>query len=1291
MANISEKARRQVRAAQRQRRSRLLGTSDLVGPDDIRGLGPDEPREPSGGRGGLLGALGDAAGFLFEDVPALGLQTALALAQNVVDPLRGAETTTENFLRAVGVNVDFPDLPSTGVRVPGVLPQGSSLDPSARAEEARTQQDLELGQELFTAPLLGKVTPAGIGRVVADPWNVVPLPIGMVGKAARAAPGAGLVGSVGRAATSRQTLLGQAVGGVREAPEFLKTLTIRGPAAVGRDVTRRIRGLPNVDRVVDKNVATDEILRKNRPALVVKNLEELTDEVELYERLSLLGRTPVLGKMIQGSFNRLRGRLPRNAEPDEASAIISEGARMGVTQEYRISLALTQFEEALHVAKFNKTIDGGYTVAIKHSDEADAVLGKRAKLDMQAHRNELARWEKAGKTWRGRLTRGAAPAEPPKHMSYRSIRPGDPQRTYTFENYGDMIENLDIIDGLTLAQREAIDIGNGWLDDANNFLLSTGAKRDMITPSLGQYFPRRVIGKETGEEFLEFAGVQISRSGKIQPSAKAGASHLRRFESAAQDVAAGYRLENDPVRVLGTYMRGSMHEGLDRYVDNLVSEIEGAVIGRTAGAGKGIFRKAVLAEDEAKRLTRAFEDPSEWAGPVGVAMRGLQRFNQVAVPLMTTLDLSGSMIQGGMSLFSHPVAWMRAMGIATASLADPRYYRRWALNEEDLLLRAQNQGGVVFLGSQSSSEFIFRPPAALRRVAGQSNILGAATRKAAFAPKMANLHFSRFGNILRAELWKGVEKTAAPAGKKFTDQELRGMGGVINNMTGVGVNGFGKGGGAFIFAPRFFRGQLDLLDKAIADGTVAGDLARESISRYFVLGAMTTKFINDAHGEETVWDPTDPNFMRIRGLNRDISLFGTYDTLFRALAKVPEDGFEGAVGAVAQLAEGKASPAIGRMIDVFQGYNWDGKSIQFDSLDNIANSFQLMAREQLPIGLSNIGEETYTAVQEGVPIGDILAGAAVEILGTKSAPLSVGDQFAIVKDQAAVAVGEARGEMIPDYDALVDRVGNYEANTLIRNFEPLRQLEEESTIEQAARSRSGALSDMGQYFLEQGEIKARQLGREELLQDQVITKRITRTEYRKKMSDSDHDASIEIEQLARNPRYAAVIGKFKESSHPVDQAVAGYFDLYDQASAETGWIDYAALDGLRESYRLEIGEDMNRRVEGAIMGRRRDTVEGEKLRLAKQRLRPFHQFAEQVFRVEKENDPKLQAFASLSHLEAVIRNTAMEINPYEVDSIVTKIRSQIPALVRLRRLEDRFKRRMRSNPLIMHDLKTYYG
>lgn len=1187
--------RARILANSRGRRSPLLGTSALISPASIRSLGPDEPRQPrqSDGGGGLFGtgigpdvSVGDVAGgafkFAFEDLPAIGLDTALNLAQTAVNP--------------AGI---------TGIKVPGasagrdVPLEGDFFHRLWRgqAERARRIQDEELGQELFTAPLLGRVTPAGIGRVAFDPLNKLPLPIGLVGR------------TVGRGATrvGINTPLGQAVDIAREG---LESVTIGGSAVrqSAAGVARRARR-----KVVDiGTIEVAEIAR--RPAiLIARNLDDLIRQQSVRTGASRLlpSQTPTVRERAASTLNRFRSI--RSGNPDEVTAILGETDRALNELETFAARAQTHSQLLLERAKFNIKRDG--TLKIGGED---------------------------------------------------------------FVNFGDLVERQDLVRGsLTRAQQDAIDVMDGYITSADNFLRSQGTtKRGFIQPEFGTFFPRRVTGKDGT---LKIGGEHISRSGVFESAS--ASSRARVFEYAADALKAGFTLENDPVAVLGTYIRGTIHEGIDDAVTRFVQELPQAVAGRSGKFGVSNIRGVDLPDEIAKKLAQGLSDDVGGSGWLPRSINMLSRVNRILVPLNTTLDLSSAMIQGGTTLFSHPAAWMRAMGLATAStFSDPGAYTRFLQHNRALHDRMQ-AAGVILTNEHQASEFFFRPPAILRKVGEADNPLGAAIRKSLVTKpfKFANLHFSRFGNGLRTELWKGVEDATLATGKQYTEKQTRELAQVVNNMTGVGTKGiFGKGDSAVFFAPRFFRAQLDLVGTAMTNGDIAGNLARENISRFFVLGSMTTKFINDAAGEETVFDPTDSNFMRIRAFGKDVSVFGTYDTLFRALANAADGNF---AEAGKRFIRGKSSPAVSRMFDVMQGESFTGKALKFDTLDNVISSLETLGKTMLPISVQS-GWET---VDEGGNLAQIGAGIGIETLGVKSAPLSFGDKLNVARDQAAIAV--SNGE-VRDYEALVQRVGAGRAREITKNHGSVATLLEEraqKNLEVAAEGNT----NFEEYFAQLEDIQSRSHDAELRLAQAVEEGQITPTDFRKLLTRADQDKSAQIDQLSR--QFQPVVDSFGQSESPVDDATGQYFQLFEQARTEVGEVDFGVFNVLLENFRRKIGEDLYQRVQGNL-GRKRETALGEELRTARELLSPFFSAREELFLKLKQSDPQLAQFQSLDQLETQLRIAALEIDPQNPDRVQRRLRNRIRALRRIDSLTRRYKAQMkRSDPKIAVALERFYG
>ena len=141
---------------------------------------------------------------------------------------------------------------------------------------------------------------------------------------------------------------------------------------------------------------------------------------------------------------------------------------------------------------------------------------------------------------------------------------------------------------------------------------------------------------------------------------------------------------------------------------------------------------------------------------------------------------------------------------------------------------------------------------------------------------------------------------------KTTD--LQGVVDAVNRATGIGKHDLlGNAGRLFLFAPRFIQSQIETVAKSFELGTIEGDIARKQLASFIGIGVVLTYGANESRGEETVFDPTDSNFMRIRNVaGADISLFGPWDSLVRGIARFGDDPQD----AAKFLVRSKASPIV---------------------------------------------------------------------------------------------------------------------------------------------------------------------------------------------------------------------------------------------------------------------------------------------------------------------------------------------------------------------------------------------
>lgn len=158
---------------------------------------------------------------------------------------------------------------------------------------------------------------------------------------------------------------------------------------------------------------------------------------------------------------------------------------------------------------------------------------------------------------------------------------------------------------------------------------------------------------------------------------------------------------------------------------------------------------------------------------------------------------------------------------------------------------------------------------------------------------------------------------------KTTD--LQGVVDAVNRATGIGKNDLlGNAGRLFLFAPRFIQSQIETVAKSFELGTIEGDIARKQLASFIGIGVVLTYGANESRGEETVFDPTDSNFMRIRNVaGADISLFGPWDSLVRGISRFGDDPQD----AAKFLVRSKASPLVSIVWDLLSQKTFFGDDL----------------------------------------------------------------------------------------------------------------------------------------------------------------------------------------------------------------------------------------------------------------------------------------------------------------------------------------------------------------------------
>jgi hypothetical protein len=257
--------------------------------------------------------------------------------------------------------------------------------------------------------------------------------------------------------------------------------------------------------------------------------------------------------------------------------------------------------------------------------------------------------------------------------------------------------------------------------------------------------------------------------------------------------------------------------------------------------------------------------------------------------------------------------------------------------------------------------------------------------------KQADRMFTTFGNVGRWLMWDGeVNLDRAMKGMTKAEYIESGLGtqaaSAINNLYGVGQRGFmGELGQFVFFAPRFFQARLKTMSDVImgiAPGTqktAQRRLARKVMGRYVAFATTTTILLNDAVGEDTDINPFlrspetgrwhfNPNFMRIKLGQLDISLFGPWDSMLRM-----------AMSPFFLILNGYSAQQKGEL------WEWDtlGQSIK-DLRSNISAPISGITLDML-FGEDAIGQKT-RAWEEGGP-------SPIEMILEYIAPFASDDLF----------------------------------------------------------------------------------------------------------------------------------------------------------------------------------------------------------------------------------------------------------------------------------------------------------
>lgn len=348
--------------------------------------------------------------------------------------------------------------------------------------------------------------------------------------------------------------------------------------------------------------------------------------------------------------------------------------------------------------------------------------------------------------------------------------------------------------------------------------------------------------------------------------------------------------------------------------------------------------------------------------------------------LLTSLDLSAVLRQGGFIALGHPLRALRAFPDMFRAFGSERGQFR---SEQEIKSRPNAelyQQSKLYLADQSALSLSKLEEAYMSRWAEKIPLVAGSQRA-----------YVTFLNRLRADSFDAMHKTLTRDGRLTTPEEGRAIANYVNVATGRGTLGMLEKGAVGLntafFAPRYVASRFQLLGLQPLYGGTAKTRALVAMEygRYLVgMGAVLA--LGAAAGGEMETDPRSADFGKIRFGNTrldplsgiaQVTVLGTRlltgETKKGSGAVVPIRGpdvpYKGDTGGdvLGRFLRSKLSPAFGTGWDIAAGEDVMGQPVMPGSV---------AMRMTVPLALSDIYQ---TMKEQGVPEGTALG--LLSILG----------------------------------------------------------------------------------------------------------------------------------------------------------------------------------------------------------------------------------------------------------------------------------------------------------------------
>lgn len=405
-------------------------------------------------------------------------------------------------------------------------------------------------------------------------------------------------------------------------------------------------------------------------------------------------------------------------------------------------------------------------------------------------------------------------------------------------------------------------------------------------------------------------------------------------------------------------------------------------------------------EDSAKELSRYYSNGTFGGGRLGQAIKGVRTASKKVVPLKAIGDASALLRQLRLMAPSHPITFTKNAALSFRDSFWPggqAHYQEWLASPE-----VREAGKYVTLQSSGSGSQDF-----LASWLDRMPFLGRTQRQ-----------FESVGNRNRVDVFRMDADMLRRTGQRVDENVLDQVGRNTDRITGVSRSRASDLETFSEFAPNWMRARLSVLTRAVADGSIEGQLARQYLKNYVTTGLLMVGGTAMAQGRDAgeVLNPLtvdsdgrwrlNPNFGSVRVLGWDYNVFGDYIDLAR-LAALASDGAVGAIRErdlvelakpIIYAARTKGAPWITTAADVGTGENIVGSD---------ARSWEYVLTAPAPI---TAGQVAHTIIRGDSP-EQVITGGVTNYLGGSSNPLTSREQ--VEAGNYSTLKGEAQFKAIP--------------------------------------------------------------------------------------------------------------------------------------------------------------------------------------------------------------------------------------------------------------------------------------